>query len=140
MAGYGKGREGILKSPKTCTNRGDLRECFKWKQIIFDKALRNAERAYNRRFTDEVEELNTSDPQMLWSYINRLGPRKPKSIPLKVYDNNNTLSDDSDIVLQKSRDDFQGPYTIPDTETDVFDNRFLSEKLQQICRSRFVTK
>ena len=68
---------------------------------------------------------------MFWSYINRLGPRKPKNIPLKVYDNNNTLSDDSNIVLQKWRDDFQGLYNIPDTETDVFDNGFLSEKLHE---------
>ena len=71
---------------------------------------------------------------------NCLGPRKPKRIPLKVYDNNNTLSDDSDIVLQKCRDDFQGHYSIPDTETDAFDNGFLSEKLRQICQSVFVTK
>ena len=50
---------------------------------------------------------------------------------MKVYDTNNTLSDDSDIVLQKWRDDFQGLYDIPDTETDVFDNGFLLEKLHE---------
>ena len=93
-------------SPKTCTNRSDRRECFKQKQLLFDKALRNAERAYNRRFADEVKELNTSNPQMSWSYINRLGPRKPKDIPLKIYNKNNT-------------------------ETDVFDNGFLSEELHE---------
>ena len=73
-----KSEKGFLKCPKNWTNRSDLRECFKQKQFLFDKALCNAERAYNRRFADEIEELNTSDPQMFWSYINRLGPRKQK--------------------------------------------------------------
>ena len=126
-----KSEKEFLKGPKTSTNRSVLRACFQQKQFVFDKALRNAERAHNRRFADEIEERNTSDPQMFWGYINRFRPKKQKNIPLKAYDNYNNLSDDSDIALQKWRDDFQGLYDIPDTETDVFDNGFWLEKLHE---------
>ena len=112
------------KCPKLSANRSRLLDRFKEKRDIFDKALGNAERNYNRKFADEIEEINTSDPNIFWDYIRKLGPRQSRDIPTKVYGDDNTLCDDPEIVLHKWKSEFEALYNIPDSQNDKFDDTF----------------
>ena len=121
------------RCPKLSANRSRLLDRFKEKRDIFDKALRNAERYYNRKFADKIEEINTSDPNIFWDYIRKLGPRQSRDIPTKVYGDDNTLCDDPDIVLHKWKSEFEALYNIPDSQNDKFDDTFLVDKIAEKC-------
>ena len=55
-----------MKEFRNCLNnkqtKAKLQEEYKMKQGIFDKHLRNAEREYNIRLTDDIEDINTNVP------------------------------------------------------------------------------
>ena len=55
-----------VKEFRNCLNnrqtKAKLQEEYKMKQGIFYKHLRDAEREYNIRLTDEIEDINTNDP------------------------------------------------------------------------------
>ena len=112
-------------------NRSWLLARFKEKRDIFDKALRNTQRNYNRKFSDEIEEINTSDPNILWDYIRKLGPYQSRDIPTKVYGDDNTLCDDPDIVLQRWIFEFEALYDIPDSKMTNLMISFWLIKLQK---------
>ena len=114
----------LRKTTKSSVNRNILRNTFKEKQSIFDKALRNAERSCNYRFADEIEEINTRDTTVFWNYIKQLGPQKSKEIPLNVYNTNGVLSQAIATVLQVWHNEFSYLYNIPGRQNDMCDNEF----------------
>ena len=69
-------------------------------QKAFDRAFKRHKRQYLRSKEAELEQVNTSDPNVLWKYLKTLGPRNSKGPPLEVYDDNNEVTFDIDFVLQ----------------------------------------
>ena len=119
------------RCPKLSASRSRLLDRFKEKRDIFDKALGNVERNYKREFADEIQEINTSDPNIFWDCIRKLGPRQSRDIPTKVYGDDNALCDDPDIVLRKWKSEFEALYKIPESQNDKFDDTFLVDKIAE---------
>ena len=109
--------------------RSSLRSAFQLKQYCFDKCLRKTERDYNRAKAEEIESINTENPQKYWEHINKLGPQNKSSIPLQVYDADGALSSDSDFVLNKWKTDFSELLNKPDIEG--FDDNFYRSRLEE---------
>ena len=88
---------------------------FKESQRVFDRELRKAERTYNRGLAIEIESVHTTNPREFWKYICSLGPRKEKTLPLKVYTGNNNTEITSDInaVLSTWKEAFSNLYNKP---------------------------
>ena len=126
-----KSEKCFRKCVKSSKHRSHLYNSFKHKQQVFDKALRNAERAHNRKLADEIEEVNTSDPNKFWDYIKKLGPSKSSEIPLKVYNESGVLVDDINSVLDKWQKDFYELYNVPESSDLGFDDKFLHDILQE---------
>ena len=108
-----------------------LREIFARTRAVFDKELRRTERTYNRKFADDIEELNTEDPKQFWNYINKLGPRKTKDIPFKVYDKQGYLTSDNSAVLDKWKTSFESLYTNASPDDPRFDEDFLFKTMKE---------
>ncbi len=108
-----------------------LRNQFVYKRQIFDKALRGAERSYNTNKLLDIENCCVENPRDFWNHISKLGPRKDKQIPMKVYDENNVLNDNIEIVLNKWRNDFMGLYNKPGdlSEHDNFYTNICNRKI-----------
>ena len=83
-----------------------LRSKFISARKTFDKSLRYYERQYNRNIIANIEDVSTSNPREFWQKLKNLGPRKSK-IPNSVYDNNNLLCSDPNIVLNKWKSEFE---------------------------------
>ena len=82
--GWLNGEKEFRKCPNNTQIKARLREEYKIMQGIFDKHLRNAERAYTRKLADHIEDMNTNDPVQFCNQINRLGPQKNSEIPMSV--------------------------------------------------------
>lgn len=74
----------------------------------FDKSLRQAERAYRRAKSIEIETMSTNNPNEFWDKINKLGPRSDKSIPCEIIDGAGNVVRDEQEVLNKWKRDFEG--------------------------------
>ena len=61
-----------------------LRQVFKHKRNIFDKSLWKYERKYKREKVNNIENLNTTNPQEFWKHIKELGPQNKQKFPIKV--------------------------------------------------------
>ena len=107
------------KSNRILYSHHSLREIYLAKQRIFDKALRDTERSYNRHIADQIEDCTTNDPKQFWDHIQRLGPQKSKEIHLKGY-NDLGVTCNINNVLNKWRADFQNLYNAPDADNEVF--------------------
>ncbi len=121
------------KCRSTRQMKDHLRRQYTSHRQIFDKALRNAERTYNRNQLLDIEDSCTNNPREFWEHISKLGPRKDKTIPMKVYKENNELTDDIECVLGKWKTDFFNLYNKPD-EIDtcsVFHANVLDSKIKR---------
>ena len=69
-----------------CGQRGNVKrqlQCsFKAVQNTFDKVLRNAERAYKRDLSIDIETACTDSPRKFWDHLRSLGPKRIHDIPL----------------------------------------------------------
>ena len=108
-----------------------LKDNFYSARKAFDKKLRQAERTYNRKFADRIEELNTDNPREFWDHINKLGPRKNKDIPTQVYDDNGNLNSDINIVKEKWKSDYELLYNEASSANDHFDENFRTYVIQE---------
>ena len=82
---------------------------FKEARNIFDKALRKAERQYNRNFIDSIENFSSKNPKEFRKHIKKLGPRNKTEIPVQVKVDD-TYSSELDTVLHKWENDFSDLY------------------------------
>ena len=62
----------------------ELKQIYKTKRHIFDKALREAERNYKKGVSEDIETVNTENPKVFWNFIKKLGPRKTNKIVYKL--------------------------------------------------------
>ena len=124
-------KSNIKDAQKNSTIKSNLWAAFKHKQYAFDKALRQAERAYNRSLADDIESINSEDPKLFWEHIKKLGPAKKNTLPTSVKDGSNNLVDNIDDVLNVWRTDFENLYNLNDQGCTLFDDTFLSSTLAE---------
>ncbi len=99
------------------------------KRNIFDKTLRKTEREYNRQIIDNIVEVCTSNQKEFSKLLKRLGPRKCTEIPLKVYNEDEQLTDNIESILDNWHQDFK---TLLNRPGDVgFDDNFYNECIQE---------
>jgi hypothetical protein len=67
---------------------------------MFDKLLRQTELAFRHSQAMDIEEMSTHNPTEFWQKIQRLGPRKNKSIHIELVDNGNIIRDEN-FVFEK---------------------------------------
>ena len=94
-----------IKCKGTYSVKQNLKDEFLLARSKFDKALRYAERQYNKKFLNNLETVNTSNPKEFWTKIKHLGPRK-QPIPFEVEINGERCSD-KNIVLEKWASEFE---------------------------------
>ena len=89
---------------------------------------------FERRFwlekCTEIENLQTNDPKQFWNKLKDMGPRKKKSIPFEVYDNDNTVCTDTTFVLDKWKQHFESLYKGQSNEIEY--NRFKEQVKEEI--------
>jgi hypothetical protein len=51
---------------------------------VFDKRLRLFKQRYQRGQLLHLEEIRTRNPQLFWSQINKLGPKRHQKMPMEV--------------------------------------------------------
>ena len=99
-----------------------LRHEFRNTQSVFDKQLRQTERAYRRTMADDIETMSTSTPNDFWKKVQNLGPRRNKTIPMHFYDENGHIVTDENRVFEKWKLDFENLYNC--SPSDEFDQPF----------------
>ena len=88
------------------------RQLFFMNRKCFDKELRKTERLYNKNKLNDIENVCTDNPRAFWEHIKKLGPRKANQIPLKVYQENELVSD-LNTVFETWKNDFCQLYNKP---------------------------
>ena len=78
----------------------------------FDTLLKMSKRNYYQNFQERLNTANTSDPTEFWNYINKLGPKKDRSIPECVRTDNDLFTD-CDVVIDKWKNDFMNLFEKP---------------------------
>ncbi len=108
----------------------NLRQKYIYNKNIFDKSLRKAERAYKKATLSDIEDYCTNNPREFWNLITKLRPRQTKVTPQMLYDQNNELSSDINVVLESWKRDFSVLYNCPpdDGNTDDFHKNILEQK------------
>ena len=76
----------------------------------FDKEYRKVERQYNHGKMLDIDNICVNDPNKFWNCLRKLGPHKKSSIPLEIYNENNTISCNITEVLEKWKTDFESLY------------------------------
>ena len=94
-----------------------LRSKFLEAQKAFDKKLRCVERRYKQSEVEKIETLNSNNSTEFWQQVNRLGPRKNSTIPMKVQTDDG-ISLDHEVIFNKWKNDFK---TLYNSELDVGD-------------------
>jgi hypothetical protein len=108
----------------------NFRQKFIQARNTFDKSLRKVERAYKNNTLSDIEDSSMNNPREFWNLISKLGPRNKSLIPQMVYDQNNELTSDINIVLENWKRDFSVLYNRPpdDGDTDDFHRNILEQK------------
>lgn len=87
--------------------RDHYRLNYKQKQYDFDKRARLYKRKYQRGQIMHLDHIQTGNPNLFWSEINKLGPKRSKMIPMQVwYDGE--ISSDIATVLKVWETSFAG--------------------------------
>ena len=96
---------------------------YKNSRHTFDKAYKKEKRKYNRQKQNQIETANCNNPQEFWKYINRLGPKKTKTvIPMEVCiakNGDKYITRDCDIVYKVWIDYFKNLYHVEPQETEI---------------------
>ncbi|MCP3932900.1 MAG: hypothetical protein GY705_27830 [Bacteroidetes bacterium] len=75
----------FLKCKGSKKEKDAKRECYRSALRIFDRSYRKAKRNFFKKQGEEIEQLQTNDPQTFWQKIKELGPEKTKrNIPMEV--------------------------------------------------------
>ena len=87
-----------------CRQRDNVKrqlQCsFKAAQNTFDKVL-NAEIAYKRDLSIDIETACTDSPRKFWDHLRSLGPKCKHDIPLETYDDTRNVTSDHDTIFEK---------------------------------------
>ena len=94
-----------------------LRNDFKTAMQSFDKKLRYYKKQYRYNSMNEIESCKTENPKQFWEYIKKLGPKKKRNIPLKVYGEDGCLTSCKQTVLNKWKNDFESLFKSNDLQT-----------------------
>ncbi len=97
---------------------------------LFHRALRKAERDYNKQLQDTIESVCTDNPRTFWEYIKKLGPKVKHKIPQEVYDKDGNISTDINDVLNNWKEEFESLYK---QTCDTFDENFY-EHVKELLR------
>ena len=99
--------QNFLKCKGSRKEREHKRTIFKNARNVFDKYLRQTERAYRLSVAEDIESLSTQKPNDLWDKINSLGPkRKVNSIPIEIVDACGHTVTDENAVFERWKNDF----------------------------------
>ena len=90
---------------------------FKIAMQTFDKKLRYYKKQYRYNSMNEIESCKTENPKQFWEYIKKLGPKKKRNIPLKVYAEDGCLTSCKQTVLNKWKNDFESLFKSNDSQT-----------------------
>ena len=82
------------------------------------KNIKKAKRKHERTKVYQLEQANTENPTEFWRMIQRLGPKKSAKIPWEVEAEDGSISTDSNTVLSRWRNDFEGLFKPPGTLTE----------------------
>ena len=103
-----------LRAFRSISKDKELKSAMRMEYITarknFDKNVRFYERQYNNKIVNNLEKVSSSNPREFWRKIKNLGPRKAK-IPFSVYNENNILCNDTNVVLKKWKSEFQELYS-----------------------------
>ncbi len=89
---------------------------------IFDKTLHKAEMDFNSKTIEDIETSCTTKRREFWNFMANLRPRVKMDIPMKIYNNNDTLVSDFDKVLDRWQNQFKGLYNKPEPVNESTDN------------------
>ena len=87
-----------------------LRRNYITARNMFDKVLRQTERAYRQTVAFDIEDMSSNNPNDFWEKIKNLGPRTDRSIPVEIISDGIT-SNDENKVFEKWKLDFENLYT-----------------------------
>jgi hypothetical protein len=116
-------KERAVKKCKRRCERHLIFQDFRVAQHRFDKRFRYFERKARLEMCESIETLETHNPTEFWNQRKNFGPRKKKSIPMEVHVNENEVSKDHNVVMEKWKQDFSNLYNNfakPDPENDRF--------------------
>ncbi len=114
-----------------------LKSRFSDASKTFHRALRKAEREYNKLLQNRIESVCTEDPKKFWTYIKKLGPKSKNTIPQEVYNEDGEIVTDLNFVLNKWKNEYEMLYK---PTCDTFDNNFYSQvrELLRIAENRMI--
>ncbi len=102
----------FLKCKDNRREKSYKRQVFLNSRKILDTELCRSGRMYNKNMVNEFDSICTENPQAFWDYIKKIGPRKLNQIPMKVYRDNELVSDPV-IVVDTWQKDFSRLYKRP---------------------------
>ncbi len=84
------------------------------------------------QFNDQLEKLQTSNPQQFWRDINKLGPNKNKLIPMEILvENGVNLFFKTDHIFKKWETDYSSLYVC--SGPSQLNGEFLNEMCELKC-------
>jgi hypothetical protein len=106
------------------TEKQTMREMFKSKRRLFDKALRKHERMYISGIRDRI---NNSDPRTFWNEIKKLGPKKQRTDFDSVLLDDGSETNDRNEIIEKWKHDFEALFNnrLNNEDNIEFDEEFL---------------
>ena len=98
----------MLKS-KSRTERKGLRKRFIEKRKLFNREVQRSKRAYTLQSHVEIEYLETTNPNLFWKEIGKIGigQERRKFIPMEVTRDDGSISSDTGEVLNKWKNSFE---------------------------------
>ena len=98
----------MLKS-KSRTERKGLRKRFIEKRKLFNRDVQRSKRAYTLQRQVEIENLETTNPNLFWKEIGKIGigQERRKFIPMEVTRDDGSISSDTGEVLNKWKNSFE---------------------------------
>ena len=72
----------------------------------------------------QLEEINSSDPNSFWEYINRLGPKSKNPIPMECYPTDGSIIYEENVVINKWREELFNLYNPKEAGWNESQNKF----------------
>ena len=89
-------------------------------------------RSFQRQAVYDLEKANTNDPTKFWKQIAELGPRKKHKIPWEILNDDGSIDNNFDNIMNKWRQDFEdllNPSTPLGPEEQAFLNSVMDENM-----------
>ena len=126
-----RNEEDFLKCKHDRRLRLQLRTEYVKSRNEFDKHLRRTERAFKRATVIDIEEMSTNNPNEFWRKIEKLGPKRDKTIPVEIIHENGAVSNDESVLFERWNNDFYNLYNCSDNND--FDNIYFDRaKLHKV--------